>query len=393
MGFNDKQGVKRLADAGGNTFRTWDTHSLHVQLEAAVEHNLMVLVGLDVGKELQGFDYNDAAAVEAQHIRLMNIVAQHQDHPNILGWIMGNEPNLMVSDDGQLLPANPLVYESIGRLAKDIKNTDPDHPVTVAFALTPTLAQDINTALEAIPDLDFISLQAYGALPVLPQIYTDLDISLPYMITEYGPLGHWEMPATSWGREIEELSVDKAKGMRARMEGSIVNDPTGKLLGSFAFLWGQKQERTPTWYGLFIESGEKIASVDELTHVWTGQWPANRAPVALSITLDEKPAGANVMIKKGERMRAAAVINDPENDVLSLRWELLEEVDVRSHGGHFEQNPTQVAISDATMKTLGELSTLDFMSPEKAGEYRLFVYALDGKGGAATANIPFLVVE
>ena len=393
MGFTDAQGIKRLADAGGNAFRTWDTRSLDVQLEAALENGLMVLVGLDVGKELQGFDYSDEAAVKAQHQQLMNVVARYQNHPSILGWILGNEPNLMVSGDAQLVPVNALVYDAIGHLARDIKNTDTDHPVTVAFALTPTLSLDIDAALNAIPDLDFISLQAYGALPVLPQIFTDLNVSLPYMITEYGPLGHWEMPATSWGREIEELSGDKARGMRARMDGSIVNDPTGKLLGSFAFLWGQKQERTPTWYGLFLESGEKIASVDELTHVWTDQWPDNRAPVAISMTLDDKPAGASVTIGKGARVRAAAVINDPENDALSLRWELLEEVDVRSHGGHFEQIPAQVEIADATLKTVDELATIDFMSPEKAGEYRLFVYALDGKGGAATANIPFLVVE
>lgn len=393
MGYTDAQGVKRLADAGGNAFRTWDTQSLDAQLEAALEHDIMVLVGLDVGKQLQGFDYNDAVAVDVQHKQLMDVVAKYQNHPNVLGWILGNEPNLMVSGDGHVVPADPLVYHAIGRLARDIKTADPHHPMTVAFALTPTLTQDIDAALQAIPDLDFVSLQAYGALPVLPQIFTDLNISLPYMITEYGPLGHWEMPATSWGREIEELSGDKAKGMRTRMEGSIINDPTGKLLGSFAFLWGQKQERTPTWYGLFLESGEKIASVDELTHAWTGRWPKNRAPSAWAITLDGEPAGASVKVRSGEQVSANAGINDPENDELAVRWELLEEVDVRSHGGHFEQEPEQVVIRNATMVKTGEGSKLEFDAPEQYGEYRLFVYANDGNGGAATANIPFLVVE
>ena len=39
------------------------------------------------------------------------------------------------------------------------------------------------------------------------------------------------MPATSWGCVIEELSGDKARGMRVRMDGSIVNDSTAKLMG------------------------------------------------------------------------------------------------------------------------------------------------------------------
>ncbi len=393
MGYSDAQGVKKLSDAGGNAFRTWDTQSLDVQLEAALEYDTMVLVGLDVGKQLQGFDYSDAEAVGAQHQRLMDIVRKYQNHPNVLGWILGNEPNLMVAGDGQVVPADPQVYTAIGRLAADIKSFDPNHPVTVAFAFTATLAQDIGAAIQAIPDLDFVSLQAYGALPVLPQTYTDLDIALPYMITEYGPLGHWEMPATSWGREIEELSSDKAAGMRTRMQDSIINDPTGKLLGSFAFLWGQKQERTPTWYGLFLKSGEKTAAVDELTHVWTGQWPENRAPAARVITLDEKPAGASVQLSRRARVSASVVITDPENDELTVRWELLKEVDVRSHGGHFEQEPEQLVLDNATMVTEGDMNTLEFDAPDQPGEYRLFVYAIDGSDGAATANIPFLVVE
>lgn len=393
MGYTDAQGVERLAAAGGNAFRTWDTQHLDIQLQAAFNHDVMVLVGLDVGKELQGFDYSDEQAVDVQHQRLLDVVQKYKDHPNVLGWIMGNEPNLMVSGDGELIPANPLVYAAIGRLARDIQRVDPDHPVTVAFAFTPTLAQDIDAALQAIPDLDFLSLQAYGALTVLPRFYTDLDVPLPYMITEYGPLGHWEMPATTWGREIEELSGDKAVGMRARMDGSIINDPTGKLLGSFAFLWGQKQERTPTWYGLFLKSGEKIASVDELIRVWTGRWPDNRAPSAWTITLDDKPAGASVTIRRGQRVSSTAVINDPENDALDIRWELLEEVDVRSHGGHFEQQPDSLPLDNAEMHQEGEVQTLNFDVPDTPGDYRLFVYAVDGNGGAATANIPFRVVQ
>ena len=40
-----------------------------------------------------------------------------------------------------------------------------------------------------------------------------------------------------------------------------------------------------------------------------------------------------------------------------------------------------------------EPSTIDFISPEKAGEYRLSVYALDGASGVAITNIPFSIVE
>lgn len=393
MGFKDKDGIQSLAEAGGNAFRTWNTADLEMQLEAASEHGLMILAGLELGTELQGFDYSDSRAIDEQHERILSVVERFKNHPNMLGWILGNEPNLMVDANGQVVPADLKVYSAIGKLASNIKSVDPHHPVTVTFAFTATLSDDVKAALKAAPDLDFVSLQAYGALPVIPQFVSDIELAVPFMITEYGPLGHWEMPATHWGREIEEPSGHKAKGMRGRMKDSVINDPTGQLIGSFAFLWGHKQERTPTWYGLFLDSGERTSAVDELTQVWTGNWPTNGAPAAWSIMLQGLTADKSVTVKSGERLRATAIINDPENDALDVRWELLEEVGERSHGGHFEQRPASVEMADEQTTENGEEFAITFIAPDKPGEYRLFVYATDSSNGAATANIPFLTVQ
>ena len=391
MSYRNEAGIHSLANAGGNAFRTWDTAAIDVQLDAASKHGLMVLVGLELGTQLQGFDYSDNDAVAEQAQRLLATVQRYKDHPALLGWILGNEPNLMVNDLGEVVPADTSVYAAIGDLAQSINAADPDHPTTVTFAFTATLAEDIRNASSAAPALDFISLQAYGALPAISRLMSDPQLRLPFMITEYGPLGHWEMPATQWGREIEEPSGHKAEGMIARMQNSIINDPTGRLLGSFAFLWGQKQERTPTWYGLFLQTGERTASVDELTRVWTGSWPENRAPSAWAITLAGETATQSVMVKPGEHVSASAQITDPENDTLRLRWELREEVDERSHGGHFERTPQEVSIADLSTSRKDEQYQASFTAPSIDGEYRLFVYAFDDSDGAATANIPFKV--
>lgn len=393
MGYRDEAGIKSLAMAGGNAFRTWDTENLGAQLDAAHRHGLMVLAGLGVGKQLQGFDYADEEAVNLQHTRLLSVVRRYKDHPSLLGWILGNEPNLMVNEHGQVVPADAGVYSAIGDLARDIEVIDPQHPTTVAFAFTSTLAEDIKMALTAAPDLKFISLQAYGALPAIPQLVADLKLTVPFMITEYGPLGHWETPSTQWGREIEEPSGHKARGLRARMQGSVIDDPTQRLLGSFAFLWGQKQERTPTWYGLFLASGERTSSVDELTHVWTGRWPNNRAPAAWSLTLQGQSADRSVTVSASEIIVASAHIDDPENDQLQIRWELLEEVDIRSHGGHYERTPSRLVIDELRESQNNANFLASFKAPARSGEYRLFVYAFDDAGGAATANFPFKVLD
>lgn len=64
-------------------------------------------------------------------------------------------------------------------------------------------------------------------------------ITKPFAITEYGPIGQWEMPNTAWGREIEEPSAMKASGLYERIQAGIINDPTGLCLGGYAFLWVQ----------------------------------------------------------------------------------------------------------------------------------------------------------
>ena len=390
IGDGDPALIEALKDAGGNSFRTWDAAALDVQLAEAAKHGLMVLVGLGAAQHMQGFDYTDAAAVRRQHDRIMQVVERYRNHPNVLGWIIANELNLYADASGKLSPVDPAAYRAMGEIVDAIHRVDRHHPVTFSFAFTHLLKEDIATALEHAPALDFVALQAYAALPVIPKLVRSLDNDLPFMVTEYGPLGHWEMPHTAWGREIEEPSGVKAEGMVSRMRRTIVDDPTGRLIGDYVFLWGQKQERTPTWYGLFTEAGLRTAGVDEMTRVWTGDWPANRAPRARSISIDGLGPKDSVVLEPGDVVTAKAEIEEPDGDPLAVRWELLEEVHERSAGGHHEDRPRRLPLVSAPNDDAPS-GRLRFETPKTAGEYRLFVYARDDFGGVATANFPFRV--
>ena len=391
MGYADDAGIASLAQAGGNAFRTWETDKLDVQLDLAKRHGLMVLAGLDMHKQLQGFDYNDDEAVAQQLAKVKALIDKYKHHPSLLGWIMANEPNLMIDGSGAAVQPNPAVYDAMADVLDYIQENDPHHPATVAFAFTQALADDVALALKAMPTLDFLSFQGYGALPAIAPFVAELDVNLPYMVTEYGPLGHWEMPATQWGREIEELSHNKAIGMAERIRQAGLDSPQGQLLGGFAFLWGQKQERTPTWYGLFTADGARTAAVDELTRIWTGEYPSDRAPSAWSMALNGLPAGANVTLAPGIETTATANIRDPEGDALSIRWQVMEEVQERSHGGHFEATPATVDVAFTSPVHTQDDYGVTLQTPQTPGQYRLYVQAYDQKGGVATANIPFMV--
>ncbi|MCJ7449343.1 MAG: hypothetical protein MUO72_16835 [Bacteroidales bacterium] len=371
-----------LHKSGGNSVRSWSSGNGTSMLDTAYKYNLMVAMGLGMGQELHGFNYDDTAAVGKQYRRNIAAVEMYKNHPSLLCWVVGNELNL---SPNRGLPVNPKVYDALKDIVDYIHKEDPNHPVTTTFA--GASKEHIRVALERCPDLDFISLQVYGALARMPEIVKAAELTKPFAITEYGPVGHWEMPRTEWGREIEEPSAKKAAGIYDRIQKGIVEDPTGLCLGGYVFLWGQKQERTPTWYGMFLKSGEATAVVDELTRYWSGKYPENRAPKVDSLKIEVKNAVDNIYLKPGIKCTVKVFASDPNNDPLTIKWVMLKEVIERSQGGAREIEPDGV-----TFETVSDIDgELVFVSPKEEGEYRLFAYVYDGKDKAGTANVPFYV--
>lgn len=239
LSYNDGHNFKALTQAGGNSFRTWGTHYADIELEKAQELGLMVMMGIDVEKELHGFDYNDDAAVAKQFESVKQQVLKYKDHPNILGWMIANEPNLLMNEDGSLKLVNPKVYQALSDIIDFIHEVDPNHPVSYSFA--GVIPEHIHTAMQYTPQVDFISVQVYGDLIDLQDKIAALNIDKPFMVTEFGPLGHWERPATAWGREIEEPSGIKARTFAERIQQGIAKNTSGKLIGHYAFEWGQSR--------------------------------------------------------------------------------------------------------------------------------------------------------
>ncbi|KXX70968.1 glycoside hydrolase family 2 TIM barrel-domain containing protein [Flammeovirga sp. SJP92] len=413
--------LELLSKSGANAFRTWSTQNAEAKFDSAQKYNLKVALGIAVHQELHGFDYNDEEAVAQQLEEIKAQVLKYKDRPELMCWVVGNELNLLFDEKGQLALVNPKVYDALEEIIQFIHSVDPIHPVTTTFA--GINKKHVKRALERTPSLDIISFQVYGDLLVLPQRVNALNLKIPYMVTEYGAVGHWERPITPWGREIEETSFEKGQGLAYRIQKGIVENKDPLFLGTFVFYWGQKQERTPTWYGLFTTKGESDDRIDELTKYWTGKYPKHKAPVVKSITLNGKKAVDFIVIKEEETLTARidAIITEEHN--YRFHWELMEEVKVKSQGGAFEQEPpliemkvienkdTQITFKkEVKVKSQGgafeqeppliEMKVIEnkdtqitFKTPKKEGDYRLFVYVYDEKGKVGTANIPFYVGE
>jgi hypothetical protein len=157
-------------------------------------------------------------------------------------------------------------------------------------------------------------------------------------------------------------------------------------MGSYVFLWGQKQEKTPTWYGMMLPTGHQTEAMDVMHYVWTESWPKNRAPQISPITLDGKSVRDDVTLQPSESYEASVNATDHNGDTLTYHWEVRYESTAQQIGGDKEYIP---ALVEGTVSGSG--NSISLRTPEKPGAYRLFVYIYDTDNNAAHANFPFYV--
>lgn len=370
--------LEKLEQYGGNAIRAGsDTQTLN----QAHRLGLKVLVNLRVKAERDGMDYDDTAAVRAQHDAVMRVVQKTKNHPAVIMWALGNELDFIQANVKERY--NIKVWDAVNALAKAIHETDPHHPVlTVVGSIDKGKIQDL---LTKCPSLDLLGVNEYGDLLKVPDWLRQFGWQKPYVVTEWGPTGFWQVPKTAWKVPVEETSSMKAGKYKERYEKAILADE--KCLGSFVFLWRQHQERTHTWFGMFDASGAETEAVDVMHYEWTGKWPANRAPFLDSLKLTGKTAYESVYLQKGQTYPAQVWSRDPDADSLQYHWEVLPEGTSFPYGGNGEKKPPAIPV----LMDAGNASKTTFRSPDKERAYRLFVYVYDGKNHWATANVPFYV--
>ncbi|MEJ2516133.1 MAG: glycoside hydrolase family 2 TIM barrel-domain containing protein [Gammaproteobacteria bacterium] len=361
-----------LAAAGANSVRTWGGDVAEL-LDEAHSLGLTVTVGIWLGHERHGFDYGDRQQLEDQLERAREMVLRYRDHPALLLWGIGNEM------EGFEAGADPKIWAAVNEVAALVKSLDPHHPTMTVTAYVH--GERIEYVHRRSPAVDIHGVNAYGGADRVPELLRAGGATKPYVLTEFGPPGPWEAPTTPWDAPYEPTSTQKAELYRSTYRRAVLDAP-GLALGSYAFLWGSKMEGTDTWFGMLLADGAPTAAVDAMTELWSGAPPSNLAPVVEPLEV----AGSSVG-DPGQRVTVRASAKDPEGGPLTVRWALRPESREYQTGGDYRRSPSEIGA--AILESTAEEAVVRL--PGSPGPYRLFFYAYDQAGKAATANVPLLV--
>lgn len=361
--------LPEVVAAGGNSIRTWGTENARQILDEAHKYGLTVMMGLWLGHERHGFDYDDSVAIRKQKDAFRRDVLALKDHPALLCWGVGNEVDLNYS--------NTNVWYAVEDIAKMIKELDPHHPTTTVTAGLDSV--EVQLIKERCPSLDFYSINTYGDLDKLPSQIRRWGWDGPYMITEWGPNGHWEVKRAPWGAPLEQSSAQKAESYTRRYQDKIWAERPW-CMGSYVFLWGQKQETTPTWYGIFTEYKEKTETLWAIAQAWKSENQA--APVSLGAW--QQPY---LMTTAGDPIILPLALRADALDKVKLRYEIIPESQDIKSGGDVEGRPASIE-RKKVRKFNGR--SLELKAPDTEGAYRIFVYAEKG-GWVAYGNVALFV--
>jgi hypothetical protein len=376
-GAGAKSNFGELKKAGANSIRIWSTNNKSY-LDSAHKYGLTVTLGLWVAQERNGFNYDDQYAVAGQIALLKKDILKLKDHPSLLMWGIGNEVDLQYS--------NFKVWETIEEIAKFIKKVDPNHPtVTVIAGLDPSKVFMIK---KYCPSIDILGINAYGAIENAPLNIRKYGWEKPYIVSEWGVNGPFEAKVNSWGAKIEPTNGFKANQRLRRYQDIIENDKDF-CLGSYCFLWGQKQESTSTWHGMYLSNGHPTEAVDVMQYCWKGEWPAKRAPSIMQIKLNGENWKKNHIFSKNEEVSLEYVFNRNNNDSLIFDYQLYPETFSNKGGGDFQESPDEIPIEIIKQSE----NSLTFKVPNKKGFYRIFVFVRNETNQTSVANIPFKVEQ
>ncbi|MGW0916742.1 discoidin domain-containing protein [Streptomyces sp. NPDC002784] len=354
---------------GVNTIRTWGTDAgTKPLLDSAAANGIRVINGFWLqpgGGPGSGGCVNYVTDTTYKNNMLTEFakwVETYKSHPATLMWNVGNESVLGLQNcySGAELETQRNAYTSfVNDVAKKIHSIDPDHPVTSTDAWTGAWPYYKRNA----PDLDLYSMNSYGDICGVQEDWNEGGYTKPYIITEGGPAGEWEVPDDANGVPDEPTDVQKAEGYTKAWD--CVTGHRGVALGATLFHYGIEHDFGGIWFNL-VPDGLKRLSYYAVKRAYTGSTSGDNTPPVIT-NMAVNPASS---APAGGEFTVRADVRDPDGDPITYKVFL---------SGNYANGDKRLV--EAKWRSTGA-GTFAVTAPEKLGVWKVYIQAQDGRGNA-----------
>ena len=285
---------KDLQFLGINTIRTWATgKETKALLDAAQKYSIKIMMGIWMRHGRPGmedddrFDYlKDEKGKLAMYENAMQVVNQYKDHPAVLTWGIGNEVYLNMATD----PEKEAYSKLLEKICSAIKKIDPNHPITSIEAWN----FGLDWWQKHVPSIDIYGLNSYGfGVSFLQDELDKRNIDKPYIVTEFGVTGEWDVKQEKNGVKIEPADQEKYDVITKGYQDWIANKPNN--LGVYVFHYSDGDDFASPW--LFMKhKGFYRPQYWATRKAYTGKDPLNSIPVIKTFRLPKSEEKSKVWV-------------------------------------------------------------------------------------------------
>jgi hypothetical protein len=370
--------LRDLKSMGVNTVRIWavDDANTPTLLDRAAQQGLKVIVGHWLN---QGADYvNDTAYKTSVKNEIVARVNGLKGHQGVLLWDIGNEVILTAQDhtypNGVTVEQERVAYAKfVNEVAQAVHAADPNHPVTSTDAWQVSgFASAWDYYKTYAPALDLLAINAYGGVAGVYQTWVNGGQTRPYIITEGGPFGEWEVPADQNGVPTEPTDVQKRDGYTASW-GTVLAHP-GVVLGATEFHYGLENDFAGVWLNTFTGGWRRLGYY-ALKQAYGGTPLGNTPPVISSMTVNPVTA-----VPAGSQFSVGVAASDPDGD--PIRYNVMLNGKYATGSG---------ALQHTAFTQTGN-GTFSVAAPQSLGVWKVYIYAYDGQGNVGIETRSFRVV-
>ncbi|APD06318.1 hypothetical protein UJ101_00781 [Flavobacteriaceae bacterium UJ101] len=364
-----------LKSLGVNTIRTWATNkNTKKLLDTAQKYNIKVMVGIWMRHGKPGmedddhFNYlDDSEGMDIMFHNAIKTVENYQHHPAVLTWGIGNEVYLNIATDSE----KEAYSKFLEKICSTIKKMDPYHPITSIEAWTFGLDWWENF----VPSLDIYGLNSYGpGANFLNEELNSRKIDKPYIITEFGVTGEWDIKEKKNTIKVEPTDSQKYNTIVNGYHNWIQNKPS--CLGVYVFNYASGDDFISIWLNTHYKNMFR-PQYWAIREAYTGKKPLNYVPTIKKFEL------LKLKEKNDSWIPVDLTISDIEQDDLTLNFYYNQRTGSRKRRNQIKPLSFQI----------NQTGKYEIQLPNEDGPIKIYVVAKDSYHNAGIASTSIVVTN